>query len=144
MWRLGCWWGPNGCYQSNVPLLLLYPDWDSIAPATSTAGHPHCLHAGGSVAGSVGRFAPRGRRHELLSLWGLRFSTEWTRLTWAAGWSPTGVAWTCNQWHVPGGRAFLHVSPEQPGGVPLVQHWLATSGMFLEDGPCIELQPGHV
>ena len=37
---------------------------------------------------------------------GLRFSTEWTRLTWAAGWSPTGQ---------------------------MVLHWIATSGMFLAD-----------
>ena len=32
------------------------------------------------------------------------FFTEWTRLTWAAGWSPTGrmsLALDCNQWHVP-------------------------------------------
>ena len=31
------------------------------------------LHTGGSVAGSVGRVAPRSRRHELLSLWGSSF-----------------------------------------------------------------------
>ena len=58
----------------------------------------------GTPTGSVSRVAPRGRRHELLSLWGLRFSTEWTRLTWAAGWSPTGrmiLALNCSQWHVP-------------------------------------------
>ena len=73
-----------------------------------TAGHPHCLHAGGSVADSVGRVTLHGRRHELLSLWFLSFSSEWTRLTWAAGWSPTGrmsLALNCNQWHIPGGWA---------------------------------------
>ena len=31
------------------------------------------IHTGGSVAGSVGRVAPRSRRHELLSLWGSSF-----------------------------------------------------------------------
>ena len=41
-----------------------------------TAGHPHCLHAGVSVAGSIGHVAPCGKMHELLSLWGLHFSTE--------------------------------------------------------------------
>ena len=81
-----------------------------------TAVHPDCLHAGGSVAGSVGCVSPRGRRHEWL--WGLCFSSEWTRLTWAARWSPTGrmvLALNCNQWHVPGGWAL---------------HWIATSDMF--------------
>ena len=37
-----------------------------------------------------------------------------------------------------------HVSPEQLGGAPLVEHWIATSGMFLGYGACIELRPGHV
>ena len=30
-----------------------------------------------------------------------------------------------------------HVSPEQPGGAPLVEHWIATSGMFLGMGPAL-------
>ena len=71
---------------------------------TWTAGTPTAYTANVSVAGSFGHVVPRGRRHELLLLWGLRFFTEWTRLTWAAGWSPTGwmsLALNCNQWHVP-------------------------------------------
>ena len=35
--------------------------------------HLHCSHASGSAAGSAGCVAPRGRRHELLSLWGTSF-----------------------------------------------------------------------
>ena len=39
----------------------------------TTAGHPHCLHAGVGVAGPAGCVVPRGRRHELLLLWGPSF-----------------------------------------------------------------------
>ena len=42
----------------------------------TTAVTPTACMANGSVAGSFGRVVPRGRRHELLSLWGLRFLTE--------------------------------------------------------------------
>ena len=41
-----------------------------------TAGTPTAYTADGSVAGSFGRVVPRGRKPELLSLWGLRFFTS--------------------------------------------------------------------
>ena len=81
------------------------PRWLASSTAawrtSQTAGTPTACTADGSVADSLGRVVPRGRRHELLSLWGLRFFTEWTRLTWAVRRSPTG----------------------RPGAT----HWLATS-----------------
>ena len=72
----------------------------------TTAGTPTAYTADGSVAGSFGRVVPRGRRHELLSLWGLRFFTEWTRLTWAVRRSPAGRV-ECNQWCVPAPASLL-------------------------------------
>ena len=59
----------------------------------TTAGHLHCSHAGVGVAGSAGCVAPRGRRHELL---------------FAVGAFVSALS--------------EHVSPEQPGGAPLVEH----------------------
>ena len=88
----------------------------------TTAGHPHCLHAGGSVAGSAGRVAPRGRRHELLLLWGPSF-LHWVNMSHLSSWVEP------NWWSLP---------------CWTVLHWIATSGMFLGYGwACIQLRPGH-
>ena len=82
----------------------------------TTAGHPNCLHAGGSVAGSASRVANRGRRHELLLAVGAFVSSLSEHI------SPEqpggaqlvesclldGPALNCNQWHVPGAWVGLH------------------------------------
>ena len=59
----------------------------------TTAGHPHCSHAGVGVAGSSGCVVPCGRRHELLFAVGAFVSS-----------------------------LSEHVSPEQPGVAPLVEN----------------------
>ena len=79
---------------------------------TSTAGHPHCSHASGSVAGSAICVASRGRRHELLLLWGPSFLHR-VNMSHLSSWvEPHWWSLTCRT----------------------VLHWIATSGMFLGSG----------
>ena len=59
-----------------------------------TAGHPHCLHAGVGVAGPAGCVAPRGRRHELLLLWGPSFLHWVNMFHLCSRVGPTG-GWSC-------------------------------------------------
>ena len=91
--KLSKWlWLWHICYKIQVPSVQ------------TTAGHPHCLHAGGSVAGSAGCVAPRGRRHELLLLWGPSF-LHWVNMS--------------------------HLSSRVEPHWRMVLHWIATSGMFV-------------